>query len=121
MHQKLASIAEDFRGGRLKQFAPNWKVTSDKWILESIKGCIIEFTETPCQISTPYERKFTLVEEQLIDVEINRLLRKNIIIETTHSQGEYISTIFLCPPKDGGHRLILNLKNLKRKNKNIAY
>jgi hypothetical protein len=54
-----------------------------------------------------------LVEEQLIDVEIRRLLTKNIIIETTHFPGEYISTIFLRPKKDGGHRLILNLKNLK--------
>ena len=100
LHQELPSIAEDFRGGRLKQFAPNWKeFTSDKWILESIKGCIIEFTETPCQISTPYEKKFTLEEEQIIDVEINRLLRKNIIIETIHSQGEYIFPQFSCAPK----------------------
>ena len=117
MRQKLPSIVEDYEGGRLKQFAPNWKnFTSDKWILESIKGCSIEFTDTPCQIKVPYERKFTLVEEQLIDVEISRLLTKNmIIIETTHSPGEYISTIFLRPKKDGGHRLILNLKNLNEK------
>ena len=53
LHQKLPSTDEGFRGGRLKQFALNWKeFTSDKGILESIKGCIIEFTETPCQIST---------------------------------------------------------------------
>ena len=106
MHQKFPSVDEEFRGGILKQFTPNWKeFTSDKWILETIKGCIIEFTDTPCQISTPYERNFTLVEEQLIDVEINRLLIKNIIIEITH----------LRLKKYGGHRLILTLKNLNEK------
>lgn len=51
LHQKLPSIVEGFRGGRLKQFAPNWKnFTSDKWILEGIKGCNIEFTDTRYQM-----------------------------------------------------------------------
>ena len=78
VHQNLPYIAEDFRRDRLKLFALNWKeFTSDKWILKSIKGSIIEFTETPCQISTPYERKFTLVEEHLIDVEIKTFKKEH--------------------------------------------
>ena len=44
----LPSIVNDFRGGRLKHFAQYWKgFTTDKWILESIEGCSIEFTEKP--------------------------------------------------------------------------
>ena len=35
-----------------------------------------------------------------------------MITETTHCAGEYISSIFIRPKKDGTDRLILNLKNL---------
>ena len=45
-------------------------------------------------------------------MEIDKLLLEGDISETTHYPGEYISTVFLCPKKDGGYRLILNLKNL---------
>ena len=57
-------------------------------------------------------------QEQVIDMEIDKLLIKGVISETTHCPGEYISTIFVRPKKDGGHRLILNLKNL---NEQLAY
>ena len=43
---------------------------------------------------------------------------KGVISETTHCPGEYISTIFIRPKKDGGFRLILNLKNL---NEHVEY
>ena len=41
-----------------------------------------------------------------------------MIVETTHCSGEYLSTIFIRPKQDGGHRLILNLNNL---NKHVEY
>ena len=45
-------------------------------------------------------------------MEIGKLLIKGVISETTHCRGAYVSTIFVRPKKDGGHRLILNLKSL---------
>ena len=41
-----------------------------------------------------------------------------VISETTHCRGENIFTIFVCPKKDVGHRLILNLKSL---NEHVEY
>ena len=35
-----------------------------------------------------------------------------MIKETTHCEGDFISTISIRPKKDGTYRLILNLKNL---------
>ena len=61
---------------------------------------------------------FTQQEQEVIYMEIDKLLIKGVISETTHCPGEYISTIFVRPKKDGGHRLILNLKNL---NEQLAY
>ena len=66
----------------------------------------------------PKEINFTQLGQDVIDMEIDKLLMKGVISETTHCPGEYISTISVRPKKDGGHRLILNLKNL---NEHVEY
>ena len=70
------------------------------------------------QFMPPKEINFTKPEQEVIDNEIDKLLTKGVISETTHCPGEYISTIFIRPKKDGGFRLILNLKNL---NEHVEY
>ena len=55
-------------GGRLAQFADNWKlITSDKWVLDAIKHHHIEFDELPSQISVPREISFSPSEISIID------------------------------------------------------
>ena len=46
-----------------------------------------------------------------LSVEIKNL-RKGVIKESQHEDGEYISPIFLTPKSDGSFRIILNLKKL---------
>ena len=72
----------------------------------------IEFTQLPEQESVPKEINFTPQEQIIIEEEISKLLRKGVITEASHCRGEFISSIFIRPKKDGGHRLILNLKQL---------
>ena len=60
----------------------------------------------------PINPNFSSEKEKAIDSEIEKLLKKGVIKECEHEEGEYISPIFLSPKKDGGYRLILNLKNL---------
>ena len=107
-------------GGRLKQFTSQWQcITSDPFILNSVKNYKIEFDNgEPMQFMPPKEINFTKPEQEVIDNEIDKLLTKGVISETTHCPGEYISTIFIRPKKDGGFRLILNLKNL---NEHVEY
>jgi len=40
------------------------------------------------------------------------VLEKNIIVESTHEDGELLSTIFTRPKRSGGYRMILNLSKL---------
>ena len=47
-----------------------------------------------------------------LSVEVKNLLRKGVIKEFQHEEGEYISPIFLTPKSGGLFRIILKLKRL---------
>ena len=48
-------------------------------------------------------------------MEIQRLLLKGVMAHTSvHEEGEFISSIFVRPKKDGSYRMILNLKSLNQ-------
>ena len=74
-------------------------------------GLRIDFGETPCQQPLPTCKR-PASEEAVIDLEVGKLLSKSVIEPTRHISGEIISDVFLPSKKDGGHRMILNLKNL---------
>ena len=100
----------------LKQCYEAWRnITSDHTVLEAVKGMKIGFTEMTinCMSSTHLTR-FNSSECEVIDGEIQNLLKKNMIRPCPNVEGEIISNIFLRPKKDGSHRLILNLKNLNQ-------
>ena len=107
-------MCNDFIAGRLKQFFPQWKlITSDHFILDSVSHYKIEFVAGfPQQKVVPREICFSIQEQNIIQNEIDKLLTKRVIKETTRCTGEYISSIFIHSKKDGTYRLILNLKNL---------
>ena len=107
-------------GGRLKSFSDQWKrFTSDEQILQTVSGYKIEFVgHPPIQVNPPYQFNLGCTESQTVDTEILRLLDKNLIKYSHHEDGEFISTIFTRPKKDGGHRMILNLSKL---NDHIEY
>ena len=107
-------MSNDFIAGRLKQFFPQRKlITSDHFILDSVSQYKVEFVAGfPQQEVIPREICFSIQEQHTIQNEIHQLSTKGVIKETTHCTGEYISTLFICPKKDGTYRLILSLQNL---------
>ena len=46
--------------------------------------------------------------------EIQSMLTKSAIEETTPKGDGFLSTVFLVPKKDGGQRPVINLKSLNR-------
>ena len=99
--------------GRLQQFFSAWEtITSDKYILQAIKGYKIEFIDNvePRQTHLPWEIGFNAQECDIVDQEIDKLLSKGVVIESKYENGEFISNIFLRRKKDGNYRMILNLK-----------
>ena len=61
---------------------------------------------------------FSKEEEQATDSQIESLLAKGAIVKSQHKLREYISNVFLCPKRDGGFQMILNLKEF---NKHVNY
>lgn len=61
---------------------------------------------------------FNLEEQAIINDEIRKLLELGVIVHTQSRNEQIISPIFLRPKKDGGYRMVLNLKEL---NKQIPY
>ena len=99
--------------GRTKYFIPAWQeITADKQILEMVQGCPIEFISMPKQLSSAYPFSHNPVEREIISKEVDKLLIKGVIEETTHLEGEFISSIFVRKKKDNTYRMILNLKDL---------
>ena len=104
---------DNFVGGKISKFLVNWcQLSSDKWLLDIIKGYRIEFDEYPLQFSIPNQLLFNSEETEIINAEIEKFLNKQIIVPVSDTEGQYISNIFIRPKKDGNFRVILNLKQL---------
>ena len=48
------------------------------------------------------------------EIEIQSLLNKGAIVPTDHEKGDYYSSVFTTPKKDGSSRMILNLTGLNK-------
>ena len=79
------------------------KLTSDNQILQIVKGDLIEFDDHPLTSHIAYNPKFSSQEEEIIDLEIEKMLKKKIIVPCEREKTEYLSPIFITPKSDGGH------------------
>ena len=111
----LHYLVDNFEAGRLYKHYDYWtKLTSDKNILQTVAGMDIEFIDLPSQYFIPPEYKHTDEEMVFLSEEIEKLLCKKVIKEVDHISGEFVSNIFLREKRDGGFRMILNLKPLNK-------
>ena len=89
-------VSENCIGGRLESYLKIWKnMTSDKAILEMINGIKIDFVDQPVQYRILKEIKCSNNEKLLIDIEIEKYIKQDIIHKVYHSENEFISQIFL--------------------------
>jgi len=99
--------------GRLQHYLDNWKlITSDNIILKAINGYRIEFLYEPIQTNDALIYPLAIKEKIKIDDELNYMSELGVIEAASHEQGEFISSIFSRPKKDGSVRVILNLTKL---------
>ena len=116
--------ADNRIGGKLKRHYKFWlRICKDKQILKDISGAKILFIEGVKLVQKKSmllrQNKMNEVETKFVDNEIEKLLKTECITEISEPlPNGWTSNIFLVKKKDGGYRLILNLKPL---NKLIKY
>ena len=103
----------------MKLFAKNWrKLTSDKYILDIVtNGLRLDFKEIPKN----RQYQFRTLKNDKLDIaeaEVNKLLNKQVICESKREENDYLSNVFTRNRKDGGKRMILNIKQF---NTHITY
>ena len=113
LQKACAQDVVQFRAGGLKSRIEFWKKhCSDPAILKTISGLTIPVIEPFYQSSIPKEHMFHEKEHDIIGQEIKEMLSQGVIAPVSNSpeRGEYISNIFARKKKDGGYRIILNLR-----------
>ena len=86
-------------------------------VISTVSGMPVN-TASNLPIINKYQYPFNDKEDAFIESEIQTLLKKGAIGNSSHELGEFISPIFLREKSDGGYRLILNLKKL---NESVEY
>jgi hypothetical protein len=71
---------ENFCGWKISSFFDKWtKLTSDKYVLDIVRGYCIEFVDLPSQNKLPKQLKFSELEHKQIYDQITKFLDKAII------------------------------------------
>ena len=106
----------------MQQFVPAWQdITDNPEVFDWVEHFHLEFIDDVSPVQKPDYKviKFNATESAIVDSEIVKLLNKGVIVESPHSQGEFVTSIFLRLKKNGVDCwMILNLKEL---NKFIVY
>lgn len=108
-------VSDTFEAGRIHKFTAEWKkLTRDPVILDIVQHCHLDINveEIGHLFSRETTYKFSAVENLIISDEIEKLLDLKVIVATQREMGQVISPIFLRPKKDGGYRMVLNLREL---------
>ena len=87
----------------------------DREVLQIAHAMKLGFEESRLQVVCS---GFEVSKNQLIQENVNKLLKKGVAVDCEHEAIEHISPIFLREKTDGTQRLILNLKSL---NKYVGY
>ena len=104
-----------FQAGRTKSWLPIWRsLNSDHEILAMLSGLPIELDgEILLELRT---HNCSQAQQEFIDIDIQKLLKKKVIVKCDHEVWEIISPTFLKEKLDGSFRFILNLKKLNENN-----
>ena len=107
-------LNEKSKAGGISEHINKWKgLTSDKWILKTVRGAHIEIEDLDSVTlnSLSGETLLSPIEKTLFQIEIKKLLEKSGLKPFKEAEKGYVSSVFLREKKHNQHRLILNLKN----------
>ena len=91
----MKNTPDNFYGGKISNNFANWRrLTSDKWVLQQVRGVQFEFHENPSNIPHKREIVFNSTEDELVEQEISSFIKKGIIQEVEPVEGQVLSDNF---------------------------
>lgn len=97
-------------GGNTSNFVTNWKtISSDPWIISSVKGIRIPLHYVPYQGVEPQPIRFSENEQILMQEAVDSLIDKNVVEKCQEESFQFVSNIFWVPKTNGKVRIILDL------------
>ncbi len=100
----------------------NWaKLTSDQWILQTVKGFVIEFASPPVQYVRPGPLRLNSGEMTVLDGILAEFEAQGIIEKCSVDEWGFYSTLFMRAKRDGSHRVIFNLSRLNEFIDNVHF
>ena len=98
-----------FKAGNIKNYCNIWaKIISDRFILVIVKRGLKVNLNKIVVGNAPY--LYHCKQVLVINLEVEKLLKKGVIVRSPQDGQGYFSNIFIHPKKDGSYRMILNLK-----------
>ena len=89
----LTYQCDNFKAGRIKSHIKAWQhITKDPEILSYVSGVKMELNSPPC--ISHRDRKFSASEEQILNTEIQKLMKKEVLEIARPEKGQVISPIF---------------------------
>ncbi|KAM8939279.1 uncharacterized protein RCH25_052871 [Pelodytes ibericus] len=99
-----------FSAGRISHFFQAWtNISTDAWILQTVRGDIIDLTGAPFQSEPPRPISCSADYSLLIDNELWELRIKGAIEPAPEFPKGFFSNIFLVKKKTGDFRPVINL------------
>ena len=115
----MSVALSQYKAGNIANKVHFWlTMTSDKKILDIVRGYQIELDAIPSQSFIPSPYVFSHEHTHAIDQEIAQLLAKGVIAPTHLSNEGFVSNIFFREKKNGSIRIILDLKEF---NDSVTY
>ena len=88
------------------------ELTDDQDILDIVSGYQRDFSEIPHQQKPPTPFNLSEEEERLVDLEVEKRLRKGAIEEVKPCGNQFLSNIFTIPKKGGERRPVVDMRDL---------
>ncbi len=110
---KFKHKVENFKAGSISKCLKNWKmITSDRWILNMVKGYKVDFLSEPWQDYRPRPLRLDSHSQNSLDKTLAEFLELGIIEPCNEDEDGFYSTLFTTPKRDGSDRVIFNLSDL---------
>ncbi len=112
---KFRHCVDNFSAGAIGNCLDKWKsITSDRWILNLVKGYRIEFKNDPYQDFRPKPLRLDRNSQKLLDNALHEFLKVGIIECCNVDEEGFYSTLFPIAKKDknAGARVIFDLSDL---------